>query len=148
MFKAYSDAALGDGEKLYDTLLSTTPINPANPVEVNRQLPLYISNYYYSLEGSANYGRSSCHYETGTVAWFIMASVEQLLGVKATVHGLTVSPVIPADWDNVECCRTFKKASYHITIKRGAKTTVNGRDFDGKYLPYADGEHFEVIFGL
>jgi hypothetical protein len=60
----------------------------------------------------------------------------------------TVSPVIPADWDNVECCRTFKKASYHITIKRGAKTTVNGRDFDGKYLPYADGEHFEVIFGL
>ena len=77
-----------------------------------------------------------------------MASVEQLLGVKATVHGLTVNPIIPADWDNVECCRTFKKASYHITVKRGAETTVNGKAFDGKYLPYADGEHFEVVFGL
>lgn len=148
MFKAYSDAARGDGEKLYHSLLATTPINPANPVETNRQLPLFLPNYYYSLEGSANYGRSSCKYETGTCSWFIMASVEQLVGVKATVNGLTVNPVIPADWDNVECCRKFKNADYHITIRRGAKTTVNGETFEGQYLPYADGKHFEVVFGI
>lgn len=148
MFKAYSDAVLNNGERLYEALLSTTPINPANPVEVNRQLPLFLPNYYYSLVGSANYGRSSCRYGTGTVSWFIMIAVEQLMGVKATVHGLTVHPIIPADWDCVECNRTFKKASYRITIRRGAKTTVNGETFEGEYLPYADGKHFEVVFGL
>ncbi len=148
MFKAYSDAVLRDGERLYETLIATSPINPANPVEVNRQLPLYISNYYYSLEGSANYGRSSCNYETGTVSWFIMATLEQMIGVKATVHGLSVDPILPEDWNTVECSRTFKKASYHITVSRGAKTTVNGDPFEGQYLPYAEGQHFEVVFGL
>ena len=148
MFKAYSDAVRGDGERLYDSLLATTPINPANPVEINRQLPLFIPNYYYSLEGSVNYGRSSCRYGTGSVAWFLMLSVEHLMGVKATVHGLSVNPVMPAAWDNVECCRAFRNATYHVTIKRGAKTTVNGEVFEGKYLPYADGQHFEVVYGL
>lgn len=148
MFKAFSDAAINDGEKLYDSLLRTTPINPDNDVDKNRQLPLYVPNYYYSLEGSANYGRSSCNYETGTVAWFIMAAVEQLMGVAATVNGLKVAPVLPKDWNNVSCFRIFKNAKYNILFKKGAATTVNGKPFIGSVLPYEDGANYDVIWGI
>ena len=148
MFKAFSDSAIGDGEKLYSSLLKTTPINPENSVEVNLQLPLYIPNYYYSLVGSKNYGRSSCNYETGTVAWFIMAALEELMGAKATVCGIKLSPVLPDEWDNVSVTRKFKDATYSITYKKGEKSTVNGIPFDGEYLPYEKGKHYDVIFGI
>ena len=148
MFKSFSDAAIKDGAKLYESLLRTTPVNPDNDVEKNRQLPLYVPNYYYSLEGSANYGRSSCNYETGTVAWFLMAAVEQLMGVRATVNGIAVAPVLPADWDNVSCSRIFKNAKYNVTLKKGAETTVNGKPFAGEYLPYEDGAEYDVVWGI
>ncbi len=148
MFKAYSDAAIKDGNKLYESLLRTTPINPDNDVEKNRQLPLYVPNYYYSLEGSPNYGRSSCNYETGTVAWFLMAAVEQMTGVMATINGIRVEPNIPDDWNEASCYRVFKNAKYNVTVKRGAETTVNGKKFVGEYLPYEDGASYEVVWGI
>ncbi len=148
MFKAYSDAAIGDGQKLYESLLHTTPINPLNDVTINRQLPLYLPNYYYSLKGSPNYGRSSRSFETGTVAWFLMAAVEQLLGVQATVEGIKISPVIPDDWNEVSCTRKFKNAEYRVTIRRGAETSVNAAAFDGEFLPYEDGKIYDVIWGI
>ena len=148
MFKAYSDAAIGDGNKLYDSLLRTTPINPDNDVEKNHQLPLFVPNYYYSFEGSPNYGRSSCLYETGTVAWFLMAAVEQLLGVKATVNGITISPNLPTDWNEASCTRTFKGATYNVTVKRGAETTVNGKPFTEKFLPCEEGATYDVVWGI
>jgi len=148
MFKAFSDAAIEDGDKLYESLLRTTPVNPDNDVEKNRQLPLYVPNYYYSLEGSANYGRSSCNYETGTVAWFLMAAVEEMMGVKATVNGIAINPTLPKTWDNVSCSRIYKNAKYNVTLKKGAETTVNGKPFAGEYLPYEDGAEYDVIKGI
>lgn len=148
MFKAYADAAVKDANKLYQSLIRTTPMNPLNDVEINRQLPLYLTNYYYSLEGSANYGRSSCNYGTGTAAWFLMATLEKLIGVEATVNGLHVSPLLPDEWNEAGCTRIFKDAKYNITVKRGAETTVNGEKFDGEYLPYEDGKEYNVVWGF
>ncbi len=148
MFKAFSDAAIRDGDKLYQSLLRTTPVNPENPVEINRQVPLFVPNYYYSLEGSPNFGRSSNAYGTGTVSWMLMAAMEKLAGVQATVFGLRVDPVIPKAWDEVKCTRTFRKATYRVTVRRGAETTVNGKPFAGEYLPYEDGGEYEVVWGI
>ena len=148
MFKAAGDAFIGDGDALYDTLYRTTPINRFNPTEVNGQLPLFVPNYYYSLKGSKNFGRSSNGYGTGTVTWFQMLALESLLGARKTVLGIEINPVMPKSWDNVEVTRTFKKAIYHITYKKSAKgISVNGKSIEGRILPYADGEKYEVIVG-
>ena len=149
MFKAAGDAKVGDGDALFDTLYRTTPHNKYNPTEVNRQLPLFVPNYYYSLEGSPNFGRSSNGYGTGTVTWFQMLALENLLGMRKTVRGIKLNPTLPASWDNAEITRTFKGATYHVTYKKSARgITVNGEAFDGEFLPYADGEHYEVIAGI
>lgn len=145
MFKAFSDAVRGDGNALYDTLRRTLPTNPDNPPEKNLQLPTFISNYYYALKGSANYGRSSCHYGTGTISWMLLCMLEKLLGVKATVNGVELNPCLPEGWDNVQCSRKFKDAVYNVTIRRGDKACkVNGETFEGKVLPYEQGAVYEV----
>lgn len=145
MFKAYSDAVRGDGNATYDTVKRTLPTNPDNPPAVNLQLPLYISNYYYALKGSSNYGRSSCHYGTGTVAWMLMVIVEKLVGVQATTAGLTVEPNLPDEWNEIKCVRKFKDAVYHITIRRGEKQIlVNGEAYDSNVLPYEAGKTYQV----
>lgn len=93
MFKAYSDCIRGDGESAYRTLLKTLPTNPDNPPSKNGQIPLFIPNYYFALEGSANMGKSSCNYGTGSAAWFLWVVVKHMLGKDG-------KSVMPNSWEN------------------------------------------------
>lgn len=146
MFLAYAYALLRDGDALYETIWRTMPVNPENPPENNRQLPLYIPNYYYGLPESSNFGRSSQHYGTGTAAWMLMLIVEELLGVKASVKGLVVNPCLPEEWKEVTCIRTFNNAKYHIQIIRSEvpSITVDGIQIQGNLLPYEEGRSYKV----
>ena len=145
MFKAFSDAVRRDGDAVFETVKKTLPTNPENPPEINLQLPTYISNYYYALKGTPNYGRSSCHYGTGTVAWMILVIVEELLGIKATTKGVMVAPNLPKAWDRVTCIRKFKEATYHVTITRGkSQVKVDGAIWKESYLPYVPGKEYLV----
>ena len=149
MFKAFSDAILQDGDAMFDTILRVTPLNPDNPTAQNRQLPLFVPNYFYSLKGSPNFGRSSCEPITGTAPWLLLNVLEQLYGLKATVEGLRLQPNIPKDWDDISCTRYFKKAVYEVTYTRNATgVTVNGMPFDGEILPYKDDAVYQVVYGL
>jgi len=121
MFYAYAQAMLGDGDGLYETIRRTLPTNPENPPSKNLQNPIYLANYYYGLRESENFGRSSRHYGTGTVAWMLMLLIEELLGIKASVDGLKVEPCLPGEWKEVTCTKKYRGKTYHIHISRGTK---------------------------
>ena len=129
MFKAFSDAVLGDGDALYEALWRTLPTNPDNPPEVSLQVPLYLSNYCYSLQGSPNFGISSGNYGTGTVSWMLLVILEHLAGVRATPQGIVIDPCLPAQWDHVRCVRHFGGAVYEVEIRRSC--TALGEDAGG-----------------
>ena len=149
MFKAFSDTVFGDGDGMYDTILRVTPLNPDNPVEKHRQVPLYLPNYYYSLEESENYGRSSGAYGTGSAAWMLVTVLEELFGLKATPNGMCLKPNLPKNWDEVSCARKFKNAVYHVTYKRNVSgILVDGMKYDGELLPYEDGKEYQIVYGL
>jgi len=118
-------------------------------VENHGQVPLYLPNYYYSLDGSANFGRSSGAYGTGSAAWMLVTVLEQLFGLKATVNGLCLQPNLPKDWDGVSCTRKFKKAVYEVTYTRSVSgVQVNGMDYIGDVLPYEENKTYKVVCGL
>lgn len=71
MFKAFADFIMNDKKSALDCIAMTLPTNPNNSNEINLQLPLYASNYYFGVENE-NYGRSSCAYGTGTTAWILV----------------------------------------------------------------------------
>lgn len=146
MFLAFARARSGDGDGLYEILWRTLPTNPENPPEKNGQVPTYLANYYYGLQDSENFGRSSQHYGTGTVAWMLMLLTEEVVGAKPTLDGLMLQPCLPAAWNRVVCRRKYKNAIYHIAILRGQESEVyvDGVRYDGKILPYEEGKEYEV----
>lgn len=146
MFLAYAQAKEGDVQGLYETLWRTLPTNPENAPDRNLQIPIYLANYYYSLRESDNFGRSSLHYGTGTVAWMQMLIIEELLGVESTGCGLRIHPLLPPQWDQASCRRSYRNAVYNIMIKRGeiATVTVDGKLYEGTVLPYQDGKTYQI----
>lgn len=146
MFQAFAQAICGNGDALYEILWRTLPTNPENPPETNLQIPIYLANYYYGIRSSVNFGRSSRHYGTGTTAWMLMLIMEELLGAKADVDGLHLSPCLPRRWEKVVFRRKYKKAVYHIILKRGAEVfvKVNGRLWEDAILPYEENQSYQV----
>lgn len=157
MFKAFSDAVRRDGNALYETIRKTLPTNKENPPEINLQVPLFVSNYYYTKEDSPNHGVSSRHYGTGTAAWMYRLVVEELCGLKATYGGLRLEPCLPDEWDKVNCTRIYKKATYSIEIVRQEKNQgeeqemkkemgvyVEGKPYSGTFLPHEPGKVYKV----
>ena len=146
MFKAFADVVRQDGDALYDVIRRTLPTNPDNPPQQSLQLPVYIANYYYGLSDSANFGRSSMHYGTGTSAWMLIIVIEGLLGIKATVNGLMVNPCLPKSWNNASCTRVFRKSTYEFIFTRKGNNNiiVNNGLLKGNILPYEEGQNYLV----
>jgi cellobiose phosphorylase/cellobionic acid phosphorylase len=117
MFKAYGDTMRGDGDKAYSAIVKTLPTNPENPPEKNLQVPLFVPNYYFGLKDAPNYGRSSCHYGTGTAAWLIWLALEHIAGIRATCDGIKIKPCLPKAWDKIKVSRRFKGELQKFEIK-------------------------------
>lgn len=146
MFKAFSDSVRCDADALYRTMIQTLPINPDNPVEKSLQMPTYISNYYYALEGSANYGRSSCNFETGTTAWMQYLVQEKLMGLESSCEGIRLKPLLPRAWKEIKCRLKYRSAEYKVYIHRNGKDRmyIDGRETQERLLPYEDGRTYEI----
>lgn len=151
MFKAFADFILKRGSIGYETIRKTLPTNTDNPPEKNKQVPIFLPNFYFGLKDSHNFGNSSMHNSTGTCAWMLWLAIEYLFGVKATVDGLIIDPNIPASWREFSLQRDFKKARYNIIflnpdgVEHGVKKIiVNGMEILSTTLNYEDGKEYEV----
>lgn len=119
MFKALADCMRGDGNAAYDTISRILPTNPEHSVEESLQIPIYYSNYYVGVKGE-NYGRSSCHYRTGTVAWHIWVLLEHIFGLNlSATNGAQLKSNIPSSWKIAKLTRKFGDKIYTVTYKDG-----------------------------
>lgn len=151
MFKVFADCRAGRGAAAYETLRRTLPTNPDNPPERNLQVPIFLPNYYFGLQDSPNFGRSSHHNSTGTVGWMLWTAMDYVLGIRASAEGITVVPCIPPEWSWYKVSRPFRKAVYEVLVlnpqhlQRGTlHLSVNGQAWTGMVLPYEAGRTFQV----
>lgn len=119
MFKVFADCICGNGDAARDTIMRLLPTNPEHPVEESLQIPIYYSNYYFGYNDE-NYGRSSCHYRTGTVAWHFWVILEYIFGLKLSAsNGAELKPCLPKEWQNVKLTRRFGNKTYQLTVSDG-----------------------------
>jgi cellobiose phosphorylase len=140
MFKAYAATCLGSGEEALREILRTLPTNPDNPPSHNLQAPIFVPNYYFGLQDSAEFGVSSRNHHTGTAPWMLWLLVEHIIGVRATPDGLIIDPKLPAAWPEVTVVRRFRDSHYTITLLNaqwgGApKVTIDGEPHASMTLP-------------
>jgi len=101
------------------------------------------------------HGEAKNSWLTGTAAWNYSAITHWILGIRPSLNGLRIDPVIPSDWPSFSVVRKFRGADYHIQVRRqGAgrvsSLLVDGQPVAGDVLPIAPAGasvHVEVVIG-
>lgn len=133
----------GMGDKAYDIFRRITPGYVDGEASLKQKCPPFqYSNCYFGPEHRNNKFQQEFTWITGSVAWFNIVPVTEMLGAKADFDGLVIDPCLPSQWNECEVERSYRGATYHISIKnpnglqKGAVTlTLDGKPVDGNKLP-------------
>jgi len=91
---------------------------------------------------------------TGTAAWNYYAIVQWILGIRTSLEGLEIAPVIPTNWPGFTATRTFRGVVYKISIERKGSgnqiaLTVDGSPIKGNIVPVpSDGRKTVTVKGI
>lgn len=144
-FKLLMDCRLGRGSEALRTMKKIMPDSPYNPSSRSGAEP-YVFTNCFSVHPKY-YGRSYQSWTTGTSAWSLRCLYEGILGVKRSFDGLRIEPAFPDEWETAELTRTFRGASYRISIRRTGvrQLLVDGCRAEGTLVPdFRDGKLHEV----
>lgn len=147
-FKMVADCLLGRGDKAYETYRMIRFDNPENPD--NGMEPYAWSNMFVGPEDKNLAGYAPMSWITGTAGWIYRALTQYLFGIRPTLDGLLIDPVLPSSWQEATATRRYKGTLYHFHFVKGTETKIleNGRVIPGGLLvPDGRKERFvEVIF--
>jgi len=146
-FKVVADCMLGRAEEAWDTVIKVAPDNPQNPLPQSQVEPFSFTNMYETVPSI--YGLSGYPWKTGTAGWFTVAMVEWILGARRSYDGLLIDPCLSKRIPHAFIRRTFRGATYDITLDNSAgrckgvrDITLDGQPFSGTTLPpFRNGLH-------
>ena len=73
---------------------------------------------------------------TGSVAWFVNAIQDWLVGVRRDYDGLVIDPKLPSAWNEVRVHRTFRGRTFDVCVTRTGcrRLTLNGEPLEGDFI--------------
>ncbi len=145
-FYVISLVRAGRYNEAYEAFWRVLPTNPEN-FDTRRTSEPYCSGIYYCGPGHKRQGQNFFTWFTGNSAWLLRAGFDEILGVKATLDGLELSPRVPDNWNEYEVNRIYKGTKYNITFKRTGenKILVDGKEQSGNILNVRDKNEVDVI---
>ncbi len=148
-----AETRLGHGEQAHDYYTRINPSAREDISELHRCEP-YVYAQTIAGKEAPTCGEAKNSWLTGTAAWNYYAISQWILGVRTTLDGLEIAPVIPAAWPGFTAKRIYRGAVYNITIERrgpGNHITliVDGVPIQGnRVLPPSDGRKSVHIRGF
>ena len=100
------------------------------------------------------FGEAKNSWLTGTAAWNYYAIVQWILGIRTTLEGLEIAPVIPKNWPGFTATRKFRGVVYEIAIERQGDgnsilLTVDGNAIEGNVVAApTDGRSKVLVKGI
>jgi cellobiose phosphorylase len=135
------EAMLGDGDAAFDYYRRINPSVREAISEVHRCEP-YVYAQMIAGREAATAGEAKNSWLTGTAAWTFAAITQWILGIRPEYEGLRIDPVLPAAWPGFSAVRSFRGATYRITVNKPAgisarvtRLVVDGRDVEGNLVP-------------
>ncbi|MBK7317473.1 glycosyl transferase [Candidatus Villigracilis affinis] len=151
-----AEAIVGRGDNAFDYYKRINPSAREEISELHKCEP-YVYAQMIAGKDAATHGEAKNSWLTGTAAWNYAAITQSILGIRPTLDGLEISPVIPASWDGFSAIRKYRGVTYNITVenpmhvcKGVASVTVNGRQVSGSVIRTQDGEkevNVKVVMG-
>ncbi|MBL0346673.1 glycosyl transferase [Candidatus Villigracilis affinis] len=151
-----AEAIVGRGDNAFDYYKRINPSAREEISELHKCEP-YVYAQMIAGKDAATHGEAKNSWLTGTAAWNYAAITQSILGIRPTLDGLEISPVIPASWDGFSAIRKYRGVTYNITVenpmhvcKGVATVTANGRQVSGSVIRTQDGEkevNVKVVMG-
>jgi len=139
-----AETRLGHGDLAHDYYSRINPSAREAISDLHRCEP-YVYAQMIAGKDAPSFGEAKNSWLTGTAAWNYYAIVQWILGIRTTLDGLEIAPVIPKSWPGFTATRVFRDVTYNIAIDRkGAGNsialTVDGAPVNGNLVtPPADG---------
>lgn len=136
-----AEALFGHGNRAFSYYKANSPAEQNDRAEI-RKLEPYCYGQFTEGKDSPHFGRSHVHWLTGTASTMMVGAVEGILGVRPDLHGLRLSPSIPAAWDGFTMEKSFRGKKLHITVQNPAhkesgftSLMLNGAAMPDNYIP-------------
>jgi cellobiose phosphorylase len=134
-----ADAILGHGDAAHDDYLRINPSAREAISEVHRCEP-YVYAQMIAGRNAPTHGEAKNSWLTGAAAWNYVAITQWILGIRPTLEGLQIAPVIPKGWPGFEARRVFRGVTYTIAVRRVGKGNacrlwLDGRPLQGNVVP-------------
>ncbi len=128
-----AETCLGRGDRAFDYYLRINPSAREEISEIHRCEPYVYAQMIGGLE-ALKPGEAKNSWLTGTASWNYVAITQHILGIRPTLEGLSISPVIPTDWKGFSAVRIFRGVKYEIIVVRQGKGNNARLDVDGHTL--------------
>jgi cellobiose phosphorylase len=112
-----AETRLGNGDRAHDYYLRINPSAREELSDVHRCEPYVYAQMIAGRDAPAH-GEAKNSWLSGTAAWNYVAITQWILGIRPTLDGLMVQPVIPAAWDGFEAERQYRGVCYRIQVRR------------------------------
>ena len=134
-----AEAMVGRGDAAFDYYLRINPSAREAISDVHRCEP-YVYAQMIAGRDAATHGEAKNSWLSGTAAWNYVAITQWLLGIRPTLNGLEVAPVLPESWQGFTATRRFQGVTYAIEVVRrgpGSQVTleVDGAVVHGSIVP-------------
>jgi cellobiose phosphorylase len=147
------ETRLGRGDAAFDYY---TRINPSAREEISdlHRCEPYVYAQMIAGKDAPTFGEAKNSWLTGTAAWNYYAITQWILGIRTSLEGLEVAPVIPHKWPGFTAKRIFRGVTYSITIQRkgpgnSISLTVDGELIAGNVVPIpTDGRKEVKVVGI
>jgi cellobiose phosphorylase len=140
-----AEAIVGHGDQAHAYYSRINPSAREAISDVHRCEP-YIYAQMIAGRDAPTHGEAKNSWLTGTAAWNYAAISQWILGIRPTLDGLQIAPVIPTEWPGFSATRVFRGVTYRIEVKRVGKGNnvslrVNGQSIAGNVVSLpADGQ--------
>jgi cellobiose phosphorylase len=145
-----AEAITGSGDRAHDYYRRINPSAREAISDLHKTEP-YVYPQMIAGPDAPTFGEAKNSWLTGTAAWNYVAITQWILGIRPTLDGLEVAPVIPSGWDGFRATRLYRGVRHEITVRRegpgnAISLTVDGQPVEGQIVPLPDGrEKVEIV---
>jgi len=143
-----AEAIIGHGDQAHDYYTRINPSAREAIADVHRCEP-YVYAQMIAGRDASTPGEAKNSWLTGTAAWNYVAITQWILGIRPTLAGLEIAPVIPGNWSGFKAQRVYRGVTYHISVERAGpgnsvSLVVDGRPIAGQIVPLPPSGQAEV----
>ena len=143
-----AEAIVGHGDQAHDYYIRINPSAREAISDVHRCEP-YVYAQMIAGPDASTPGEAKNSWLTGTAAWNYAAITQWILGIRPTLTGLEIAPVLPSNWSEFKAQRIYRGVIYHVSVERvgpgnSVSLVVDDRPIAGQIVPLPPAGRAEV----